>query len=74
MKVRFLNVGRYKKTWEATISHLGYNTITRQMRNNKALRSQDISWEYSEEQRSGVIYAGGRAVGTFEVLGEGGEG
>lgn len=61
MKVRFIEVGRNKKSWEAEYDgELNYNWLYMQAK--KALMSSDI--DFSDD---GKIYAGFRNVGRFEV-------
>lgn len=62
MKVKFIEVGRENKSWEAECNgELTYEWLYRQAK--KALRSSDIG--FSED---GAIFVGFRNVGRFEVI------
>lgn len=62
MKVKFIDVGRNKKSWEAECDgELNYNWLYSQAK--KALMSSDI--DFSDD---GTIFAGFRSVGKFEVV------
>lgn len=62
MKVKFIEVGRDNKSWEAECNgELTYEWLYGQAK--KALRSSDI--DFSED---GTIFAGFRSVGRFEVI------
>ena len=63
MKVKFIDVGRDKKTWEAECDTLTYDWMYSQVK--KALMSNNI--EFGED---GKIYAGFRAVGRFGIIEE----
>lgn len=65
MKVRFINVGKDKKSWEAeTDGELSYNWLYGQVKKHSALFSSGIDF-----YEDGSITAGFRTVGRFEVIG-----
>lgn len=64
MIVRFIEVGRNKKTWEAECAgEPDYKFLNGQVRKNGALMSSFLDFD-----DDGAIRAGLRTVGRFEVL------
>jgi hypothetical protein len=64
MIVKFKDVGRNKKSWEAHCDgELTYKFMYGQVKSNAAIMSSDL--EFGD---NGTIFAGFRSVGTFEVL------
>lgn len=73
MILRFVDVGREKKTFEAFVSDIDERTQERQIasaiKKSKALRSSDFDWELDLDSGTGGIYVGfGRRVGSIEVV------
>jgi hypothetical protein len=69
MKVRFIQVGAGKKTWEAELRGLSYRELFNAVKKAHALGSRGIDFDYDDENRRGTIWVGGmRCVGAFEVL------
>jgi hypothetical protein len=73
MVLRFVDVGREKKTFEAFVSDIDPPTQERQIGNaikkSKALRSSDFEWTFDFETGEGAIFVGfGRQVGRIEVV------
>lgn len=65
-RVKFKDVGRHKRTWEAVCPReLDYEWLYAEVKRNHALLSSDISF-----LESGTICAGIRPVGTFEIIKE----
>lgn len=60
-KVKFTEVGRGKKTWEEEIADPSQDFLEAAVMMSGALMSRDITCE------DGVIYAGLRAVGRYEI-------
>ena len=66
MKVRFIEVGREKKSWEAECrGELTYDFLIGEVRKNNALYSSDVGF-----YEDGAIRAGFRTVGRFEIIQE----
>ncbi len=67
LKVRFVEVGRQKKTWtvEMTEADLTEKRILREIRKSGALMSQNI--EFVIQGDHGRIYAGMHSVGGIEI-------
>jgi hypothetical protein len=68
--VKFIDVGRGKKSWEAEIPVGRFHTAMRaSIKKQKALGSNGIEIEFDEGTGTGDIYVGGfRKVGHFEVV------
>lgn len=66
MLVKFHNVGRRKLSWDVNTTDTTPTTIEELVRKKGALMSHDISAEYTEDQE-GIIFAGIRPVGTFQI-------
>jgi hypothetical protein len=70
MVIRFLNVGRDKKSWTAEVSTLSDRTLLKEIRKHSALKSAGIDFDWNETGTGGSIYVGGlRNVGSFSVEG-----
>ena len=66
MKLRFIDVGRSKKTREADVP---LDDVTIEIRKKGGLMSREISVDWDPEKREGTIYVGGwRPVGTFKEI------
>ncbi len=65
MKVRFLNVGRSKATWDQDID-FNEESLIRAIRKKGVLMSRGIDVEISGGR--GGIFAGDRLVGEFMLL------
>lgn len=63
MKVTFENVGRDKQTWTEEFRELSESALYRAVKKRRALASKDVWCDLD----TGIIYAGGRAVGTFSI-------
>jgi|HigsolmetaAR204D_1030405.scaffolds.fasta_scaffold00166_71 hypothetical protein len=62
-KVRFINVGRDSKSWEAHCDgEVTYDFLIGEVRRNQALASSFVDF-----YEDGAIRVGGRTVGRFEV-------
>lgn len=84
MVIRFHNVGRQKRQWEFTVPNVKYtqrifrgnygeyleNVILQSIKQSNALASREISISISQgvHKAAGTIFAGGRTVGSYEVL------
>lgn len=66
MIVKFVNVGRMKKNWQAETEKLSFGWLYQQVRRNGQLISREIDIEVDEDGK-GIIYAGMRSVGQIEV-------
>ena len=62
--LRFLDVGRTKRTWEARLP-LDGDAIVRHVAKSGALMSRCIEIDYDDETGTGVITAGFRVVGRI---------
>ena len=64
MTVKFIEVGRLKKSWDAECKSraLSYGWLYKQVKNNGVM-SGDITF-----LKNGTIYAGIRPIGKFEVI------
>lgn len=63
-RVKFINVGREKKNWEAECEgDLTYQWLFGQVKKQRALVSNDIDF-----YKDGRITAGFRTVGRFEIV------
>jgi hypothetical protein len=60
-KVKFLNVGRDKRSWEEEIAEPTEERLELAVRMTGFLRSQDITCT------QGVVYAGMRPVGSYQL-------
>ncbi len=65
MKVTFKDIGRGKISFTADIKSLTYNNLYKAVKGY--LMSKDIDFEYNEERKKGVVWAGIMCVGFFEV-------
>lgn len=62
MRIKFIEVGRYKTSWDAELEPLD-TEIIRHIRKKKVLASK---W-FDVDMDSGAILAGMRCVGRFEL-------
>jgi len=66
--VHFENVGRDKRSWSATISHVSHEVLARQVRPH--LMSCTIEFMIDEDGSGGDVIVGGwRPVGRFRIEG-----
>ena len=68
--VDFIEVGRDKKSWQATLKSLDYDSLYREVRRNGGLGSRDLEFGQEPDSNKGVILAGFRNVGQFIVRNE----
>lgn len=69
VKVKFLEVGLFKDSWDAGLTELSFEELEKAVKTRGALMSNDIEFTYDEETSEGIIFVGGfRAVGTFQVF------
>jgi len=66
--VKFVDVGVNKLSWTATCKEISFDWLYKQIKSKGALMSSEIS--FYNEHGSGIIYAGLRAVGRFEIVTE----
>ena len=62
MKVKFIDVGRDSRTWEAELPDKSVETLSEEA--SKALMSSDVCCT------NGTVYAGFRPVGKYEITEE----
>lgn len=68
VEVMFQNVGRKKLSWSEHLAQAPTLPILeRLVRKKRALMSDDIECLFSEDHKSGHVYAGMHCVGSFEV-------
>ena len=69
MKVKFLEVGRDKRTFEAKIASLSHENLERALRRAAAIRSRDVTFVRDDDSlaRGWVVVGAGRVVGRWEV-------
>lgn len=66
--VDFVNVGRDKKSWRATLASLSDRAMFNEVcKRKKALGSPALDFVWHESGEQGVILAGMRPVGEFRV-------
>ncbi len=65
--VKFINVGRDQKSWTETIPELNYLNLKRAITRKSALMSRNIDFDLGDNDK-GIIWAGMRKVGEFEVF------
>lgn len=71
MRIRFVDVGRDRKTWEAELPGRRepieeiYSAVVKA----KVLKSRGVEVVANDDGVSGVILAGAHKVGRFEVVG-----
>jgi len=65
--VEFKNVGRGKMCWTETLNEMSERTILGCIKRKGALMSKGIDLWWDDES-TGNILAGGRKVGTFELI------
>lgn len=65
--IRFIEVGRSKRTWEEPLKRLTPDTIAMLVAKSGALKSRGIEIDLNIDTMSGSIYAGMRTVGRFEI-------
>ena len=65
LKVKFIDVGRYKRTWEAACKgEITHSWLYKQVKKNATIMSKGI--DFTE---SGAILVGGvRVVGRYEIV------
>lgn len=75
VSVKFIEVGRNRQSWTATMKTVTMNAIVRQVKQHASILSREIEVNFDQETRKGTLWVGGfRKVGDFEVLvEEGGE-
>jgi hypothetical protein len=70
MIVRFINIGRQKKTWFTDLNLSGNAEVDKLLiatEARRALVSNDVDAEY-EDETHGAIFAGVHCVGVFEIV------
>ena len=67
MKVEFIEVGRFKKSWTADLKEISYDSLYLQVKPH--LLSNDIEFTMSGH----VLVSGIRTVGKFRILEEEGD-
>lgn len=65
--VDFVNVGRDKKSWRATLASLSDRAMFNEVSKKKVLMSKILDFVWHESGEQGVILAGMRPVGEFRV-------
>lgn len=66
--VKFIGVGRNKRSWQTEYDALSESALTREVRKSKALMSHGIDVILRDDQRSGEVIVGGfRCVGHIVV-------
>lgn len=71
MKIRFVNVGRFQRSWDWTPKReLTHRGMTQQVKEHGSILSNELDFLYNEETNEGVISAGLRTVGTFSIENE----
>lgn len=72
MKLKFVDVGRNKKSWEVEVpdspDHMTNSAIAKSIRKSHSLASRDLEWEIDLDAGVGAVFAGMRRVGSIEVL------
>lgn len=64
--VRFEEVGPQKRSWEATLKKMDFNSLYRQVKARGGLIWRGIEFHCYEEARTGLIFVGMfRCVGKF---------
>lgn len=67
-EVEFIDVGRSKQSWSATLRGMTYRELYDSVRENRALMSGDVEFNWDRETGEGVIYVGfGRRAGEFRA-------
>jgi len=67
MIIKFMDVGRERKTWTLETERIDYNQILSSIKKNGGLISKGIDFDLDEEKGTGVIFAGDRAVGKILI-------
>ncbi len=67
MIIKFIDVGRERKSWAFETERIDYNQIFSSIKKNGGLISRGIDFDLDEESGTGVIFAGDRAVGKIEI-------
>lgn len=66
--VKFIDVGRNKRSWEKEYDALSESALTREVHKSGALMSQGIDVILRDDQRTGEVIVGGfRCVGHIVV-------
>jgi hypothetical protein len=66
--LRFVGVGRGKKSWTSVLKPVTEDGILREIRRHGGLMSRDVGAEISDDGTAGVVVVGGfREVGAFTI-------
>lgn len=73
MKIKFIEVGRMKRTWESecpakNVDELDYNWMYSQVKKNGLVMSSDLDFFVNEDGKSGTITAGFYTIGKFQIV------
>lgn len=63
MKVKFIDVGRNNKNWEAETDNVDYDWLYAQVKKHGMVMSSNLN--FSDQ---GTIFAGFQNIGKFEIL------
>jgi hypothetical protein len=70
MIVRFLEVGRERKSWASELTSLADRALIKEIKTHRALMSQGIDFAWSDDGTQATIFVGlWRRVGRLEVVG-----
>lgn len=67
MIIKFIDVGRRKKSWTLETERIKDGEIFSSIKKNGGLISKGIDFDLDEETGTGVIFAGERAVGKILI-------
>lgn len=68
MKYRFIDVGRNKATWEAETENPTYSWLWKQVHDHGVMSRNLDFYFVDDEFKKGVVEAGFRAIGRYEVM------
>lgn len=68
MKIKFIKVGRGKKTWTAEVAGFDQAYMEEAVHRSGALSSRNISFSDTDGNDEGTIFAGLHSVGTFKII------
>ena len=73
MKIKFIEVGRNKMTWESecpanSVEELEYDWLYSHVKQKVFVMSNDLEFWLNDDMTSGSITAGFRMIGEFQIL------